>query len=381
MKRVRSRIVLFLYNLVAFIAKVIPMTAKPNRLLVIKPDEIGDYILMRNQFSSISKSTRYSDYKKVLVGNIAWKKLYDEYDSGNFDEVIWINKKLFKSQLLYRFQIFHKVRKVRASNVVNCIFSRSWLMDDMLAYVSTGNVKIAMEGDNTNRNKAEKNKDHRIYSSIIDAGDEKIFDVIRNRNFLKQVLNTNDIAGNTKLPLKGAGTNFVEEFFVLFIGAGNPERRWPIDHFIEVAKYTAAKYNLCPVICGGPGDEADAETFVELYKGKCFNYAGLTSLPQLAELLGRATFMISVDTGALHLGVAAGCPVIGLYSGKFYGRFAPYPANMANKFYALYPDFIDEKILKKDPILYDTSLTSNDTIKYILPGKVSGYVDRLMSTN
>ena len=79
------------------------------------------------------------------------------------------------------------------------------------------------------------------------------------------------------------------------------------------------------------------------------------------------------------MGVAAGCPVIGLFSGKFYGRFAPYPKEITEQFYAVYPDFVDELIAKKAPILYDTNIMKNDTMKMIPPSKVIPYIDKLMS--
>ena len=79
------------------------------------------------------------------------------------------------------------------------------------------------------------------------------------------------------------------------------------------------------------------------------------------------------------MGVAAGCPVIGLFSGKFYGRFAPYPKEITEQFYAVYPDFVDELIAKKDPVLYDTSVMKNDTMKMIRPEKLIQYIDRIMN--
>src|SRR5206468_12119081 len=43
------------------------------------------------------------------------------------------------------------------------------------------------------------------------------------------------------------------------------------------------------------------------------NLAGKTSLTQLAALLQRADLLISGDSGPLHMGVACGTPIVGIY--------------------------------------------------------------------
>ena len=156
----------------------------------------------------------------------------------------------------------------------------------------------------------------------------------------------------------------------MFLGAGNPERKWGVEKFMQAAEFITENYGLVPVLCGGPDDSIDAEEFVNKYKKNVVNLAGKTTLLQLMELLNRAEFLISVDTGALHIAAAVNCMVFGLYSGKFYGRFAPYPKEITKQFYPIYPDFVDTLIAKSDPILFETSIMKNDTIKQIGSEKV-----------
>jgi ADP-heptose:LPS heptosyltransferase len=125
--------------------------------------------------------------------------------------------------------------------------------------------------------------------------------------------------------------------------------------------------------------EKDGEEFAKGYNNTFLNKIGKTSLPELIELLAKARFIICVDTGALHIAAAVECPVVGLFSGKFYKRFAPYPKESAPNFYPIYPDFVDELIKKNDPILYDVSVMKNNTMKLIPPEKVKPYINLIMN--
>ena len=51
----------------------------------------------------------------------------------------------------------------------------------------------------------------------------------------------------------------------------------------------------------------------ELSDATFLSAVGRTNLPQLAALLARCRAVVAGDTGAIHMAVALGCPVVGLY--------------------------------------------------------------------
>jgi ADP-heptose:LPS heptosyltransferase len=112
------------------------------------------------------------------------------------------------------------------------------------------------------------------------------------------------------LPSPLAGRNFV----LLAPGASprHPAKRWPAEHFGEVARSHAAAGDL-PVVVG-----TAAETpLAEVVRRVCPNAAdltGRTDLGLLAALAQRARLTIGNDTGVCHLAAAAGRPVIVLFS-------------------------------------------------------------------
>jgi ADP-heptose:LPS heptosyltransferase len=378
MKKVKDNIALLLYKMVLILVKLLPARRGEAHLLIIKTDEIGDYILFRSYLKYFKQQGKYKKYKLTLIGNVAWRQIFEAYDKETVDNTIWLNKKEFKKNLTYRFNFLKNVRGLQTSDVANCIFSRSIQNDDAIAWVAMGDYKAAMEGDNTNRGKDVDNWDKNIYTEIVAAGDQSVFDAIRNRNFISAILQIQQIPVENHLSVKSVREPLSGKYYVMFLGAGNPERKWPIGHFVEIASYVANNYDLIPVLCGGPDDKIDAISFIDRYQKEVIDYTGKTSLLQLTELLSNAQFLICVDTGALHIAAAVGCPVIGLYSGKFYGRFAPYPKEITEQFYPVYPDFVDQLIADKNPDLYDTFIMRNDTMKLISAAKIMPFIQLIM---
>lgn len=380
MKGIKDSIAAFLYRVLVLIVKLLPARGGTNHLLIIKLDEIGDYMLFRNQLKYFKQSGKYKNHKITLLGNIAWKAIFDEYDTNAVDDTIWITKKKFNRNLFYRFSLLKQIRHLKTSDVVNCIFSRSMILDDGFAFVAKAVNKIAMKGDNSNKGRYAINLDRLVYTDLIDAGDKRLFESIRNSSFLGKLL-------SAKLPV-GIGLSVIDRqsysfhnYFVIFIGPGNKmERRWPLSHFLACAEYVYAHYKYIPVICGGPPDEPTANSFMQLYKGEAINLAGKTTLPGFIELVSKAKFLLSVDNGPVHLAAAARCPVIGLYSGVHYGRYAPYPEEVAHPFYAVYCDYVDELVSQKNDIVYDPFVMKNEFIGTIDVKKVTPYIDKMIKT-
>ncbi len=379
MKKIKDTLASLLYRLLLILAKLLPVKSGSNHLLIVKTDEIGDYMLFRNLLKYFKQSEQYKGYRITLIGNDAWKPIFEVYDNDTVDSVIWIAKKRFKRDLKYRFGLLKQTRLLQTSDVINCIFSRSISLDDGFAFVATGSNKVAMKGNNANRGSFVINIDSLIYTSVVDAGNERLFESIRNSNYIKDVLQLPPTL-STRLTVKKQYQLPQSGYFMVFIGAGNkPERKWPVANFVQCAEYIAQKYKLTPVICGGPPDMPDGDIFEKKYNGRLINKVGKTTLPEFIELAGSAKLLLSVDTGPVHMAAAAGCPVVGLFSGVFYGRYAPYPKEAAHPFYSIYPDFIDQLIADDDPKLYGEFTLKNESIRAIQIEKVLPYLDSIVA--
>lgn len=100
---------------------------------------------------------------------------------------------------------------------------------------------------------------------------------------------------------------------VLLPGAGKPNKLWPVDRFRELARLIGEK----ALVVWGPGEQTLAE-------GIGARMAPPTNLRELAWILQQARLVIGGDTGPLHLAVALGAKVVGLYGPTDPRRNGPY---------------------------------------------------------
>ena len=109
--------------------------------------------------------------------------------------------------------------------------------------------------------------------------------------------------------LRGKG---LREFALVNPGAAWPNKRWQPERFGAIAKDLRDVHGLTPVVLWGPGERALAETVADASDGRAV-VAAETRLPDLVALSRAASFMISGDTGPLHIAGAAGTPTVALF--------------------------------------------------------------------
>ncbi len=111
-------------------------------------------------------------------------------------------------------------------------------------------------------------------------------------------------------------------FVVIHPGASGATKFWPAERWVAVGQALATR-GWQVVLSGGP-DEIELVRQVAAQLPTAHNLAGATNIPQLAALLARAHLMIGGDTGPLHLAVSQGCPSIHLFGPSDPGRFGPW---------------------------------------------------------
>jgi ADP-heptose:LPS heptosyltransferase len=103
--------------------------------------------------------------------------------------------------------------------------------------------------------------------------------------------------------------------YMLLVPGGaphRPEKRWPLDHFVALAKRIAAA-GLTPVIVGGPG-ERDLGTAIAAAVPQACDLTGKTQFGDIITLGRGARRAIGNDTGPMHLAVVGGAAATVLYS-------------------------------------------------------------------
>ena len=88
-------------------------------------------------------------------------------------------------------------------------------------------------------------------------------------------------------------------------------KRWPNDYFAAIARhYLARDYQV--LLLGSERDRSVTATITQLAAG-CRDLAGQTSLIQAAHLLAATQWVLSNDSGLMHIAAAVGARVIALY--------------------------------------------------------------------
>ncbi len=367
-----QRLKCLVYDCILWIASLQKGKHRERTLLVVKTDEIGDYILWRNFIPAIANSERFKGYAITLCGNAAWKGITNTFDNTFFTDTIWLDKKKFKSDMRYRYRFLKSINRQRFETVINPIFSRCKRVDDAIVIAATASARIGMRSNSNNVLPFEAGYDKGLYTTIIDLPLQNYFDFYRNRDFINAMLDNTEeapvLSCTDNLPDKQTG--LPEHYFVIFPGSGNPARKWSSVHFAEVAAFLTAKTGGTAVVCGAPGDAADAGAFTRAYTGKVIDLCGRTSLPEFMAILRAAKCLVSIDTGAVHMAAAVQCPVFGIFNGSQYGRFAPYPAAVFPYFFAIYPTVVMEDIQNGIPgNKYD--LVVDIDYNFVAPGMVT----------
>lgn len=96
-------------------------------------------------------------------------------------------------------------------------------------------------------------------------------------------------------------------------GSGWPLKNWSPQRWGRLAIRIRRRWGLTPLVPGGPGEEALVNAVVEASEGCAYGLAGRLSVGVLAALYRRASIVIGIDSGPLHLAAMVGARVIGLY--------------------------------------------------------------------
>ena len=113
--------------------------------------------------------------------------------------------------------------------------------------------------------------------------------------------------------IRELGVGEGERVVALHAGANWRLKRWPARNFAQLADALAALYGAKILFVGGEGDLPLIEGILQRMQTRPLVAAGRTSFRQLGALLARTSLLISNDSGPLHLGIAAGVPVVALF--------------------------------------------------------------------
>lgn len=108
----------------------------------------------------------------------------------------------------------------------------------------------------------------------------------------------------------------------------NPFSRWPYKEWVdscwvEIMNWLWRDFAIPIIIIGSQEERQKAEALIRQCDAKAFNFAGLTTLAELAGLLSQSLLHIGVDSAAPHIAAATGVPTVTIYGPSSWFDWAP----------------------------------------------------------
>jgi heptosyltransferase-2 len=90
-------------------------------------------------------------------------------------------------------------------------------------------------------------------------------------------------------------------------------KRWFPDRFAAVADALSEEWGAFAVLMGSPPERALACDVENSMRGKVVNLAGRTTVRELMALLSGCSFLVTNDSGPMHIGAALGIPMVAIF--------------------------------------------------------------------
>lgn len=95
-------------------------------------------------------------------------------------------------------------------------------------------------------------------------------------------------------------------------GTGEPKRNWPLERYTALAVWLQAEMGARVLLIGGPQEQPAAEAIQTALGGRGMVAAGRAGLRHTAALLEHCALYVGGDTGPMHMAAAAGATVVAI---------------------------------------------------------------------
>ena len=328
----KQAVKLLLWYVMDSVALLVPSSPRPDRILLVRLDNIGDFVLWLRSAQEIAHSLHNSGKFVTLVASSPWANWTQEL--GLFDQVISLDRSRFAYRPLFRLRFQIALRRLGFSVVVVPGYSHDWAQGDAIARVCGAPERIASEGDPAYGTLLERHVSRSWFTKLLPASRDALMELDRNAEFTAHLLGHLPLTSGSDLTAyysaegmhgtaQAAGAR--APFYVLVPGASEGMKRWPVEHFREIVRRLHERTGWQGILCGSADEHALAELVSQGQRAPLLNLTGRTTLPQLTALLAGASVLIANDTAAVHIAAAVGTPTVCVLGGGHVGRFLPYP--------------------------------------------------------
>ncbi len=304
------------------------------KLLVIRLDDIGDYLLFRNQLGEYKTSSRWRNQAVTLLGNASWKDIFTACDADRVDSVIWVDKNRYLIDAAYRWTVWTQLRAGGFTTVIAASRTRPLLLDDLCMRAAA--PAHAIGSVNTYVHDSWNHASDALYQELFQPADSRVHEFHFNGEFTKWACGACYTGRRPAIDLRSFSPH-PGSYIVCFVGANTRSKRWPLKRWLQFIK----RYRrTCPdqaVIAGASPAEVDVARTLQQRTG-ALSIAGQVSLRELIDWVAGARAVITNDTMAAHLGVSCNRPTLIIANGVHHARFTDYEGAGIDGVATVYPD-------------------------------------------
>ena len=291
------------------------ITINPHKILIVKPSSLGDVVHSLPFLNAMNTCFPGAEIHWVIA-----KGLEDLLDGNPMIKRLWIiNKDAWKKidnakNTVTEINILFKGLKTEKFDLV--IDLQGLLRSGIITSATRAPVRIGFQ---------EAREGSRFFYTHKVKGGTDIHAVER---YLKIAAFLGCDTSEIIFPFPEADTissliphpSSFREYAILVPGARWKTKIWSPEKFGELA----SRLPVQSVVVGSKTDKDSADLIVTLSKGKAISLAGKTSLKELIAVMRKAKFVISNDSGPMHIAAALGIPVYAIFGPTDPLRTGPY---------------------------------------------------------
>lgn len=338
--------------------------------------------MCRPFFDALKSGSRWKTSTWVFGGNSVCKDLAEHLDSTVFDAYIWIDRGRFINSLGYRFQILKQIRMAGFEVIIYPSHTRQYWLESVVRVCGAAE-RITSESVGSYMSSWETSLTSTRYTKIVSTGTEPQFEFYRNRSFFSTLASSTSLVNN--LLISSLKIDVLDELphgdFVLFApGASTRNREWPLENFIEVARFLSQKMGLELVVIGSNREIPLGETIQQsLSPIPIKNRTGQLTLYQSLQWMKAAKLLISNESAPVHMAASTGTPTICISQGNHFSRWNPYPESVAPNILTVYPSAFGDVQQNYEKLSRQFHDQSDWSISDITPKQVISAAEKLLA--
>jgi len=293
-------------------------------ILVVRPDEIGDVIMMSPFLRELKRNLPHTHIS--LVVKPAVRELVEH--CPHVDEILtfdWKSSTYWPAFRNYARASDFAKRELKSRHFDLAIVPRwdaDWYYSSFIAYFSAARYRLGYS-EAVSAEKRKHNRGfnglftHTVYDDLPKHEVERSLDLLGYLGFsilsdALELWTTPEDEAHAAQVLEDHSVRPGEALIAFGAGGRHPYKMWPLENFAELAASICKEYP-CRIMAAV--DPSEVELGMKLQKrvgDSLIDVTGRATLRQFAALLKRCQLYVGNDSGPKHLAAAAGVPIVEL---------------------------------------------------------------------